>query len=75
MQKIVLSIFAFLLFSSAAIAGCNSFNFGFGSYTWGSYTALVYETYYSESAGTFVTEGYYVDVPCNGGDHWSWMWD
>ncbi len=74
-KKLALSLVATLLISSIAIAKCHTINFGLGSYTWGTYTKEVTITYYSEAAGTFVQEVQLKEFPCNGGEHWDWIWD
>lgn len=75
MKKLALSLFATLLISSIAIAKCHTINFGLGSYTWGTYDKVVEVWIYSESAGTFIKEKQIIQMPCNGGDHWDWIWD
>ena len=73
MKKVILTFVVTLFVTGLSFARCKTISFGFGSYTWGTYTVL--QERYVESGGTFVLEQYPVEMPCNGGDHWDWIWD
>lgn len=75
MKTLILSLILTLSICSIALGKCHTVNFGLGSYTWGTYTKEVTFTMYSEAAGTFVEVTELREFPCNGGDHWDWIWD